>query len=97
MTRKLVVTPEEFRRELEIVHRSKLLKAAMAKQQLKHRMQDNADFQHRKQMTPDQRGRDALERLAQNIKAMNDGIAGNDTSYEQALTKARLIARRSGK
>ena len=74
---------------------SKQQKAA----ELKEKYESNAEVQHwRTQMTPEQRTRDAIERLvptAKEVLKMRNG--GNEVSYEEGRKKAEEIAYKAEK
>jgi hypothetical protein len=67
--------------------------------QLKEKYESNAEVQRwRNQMTPEERTRDAIERMVPTTKEvlkMRNG--GNDVSYEDGRKKAEEIAYRSEK
>ena len=66
---------------------------------LKQKWESNAEVQHwRTQMTPEQRTRDAIERMVPTTKEvlkMRNG--GNEVSYEEGRKKAEEIAYKSEK
>jgi hypothetical protein len=69
------------------------------KQELKEKWDSNAEVQHwRTQMTPEERTRDAIERMVPTTKEvlkMRNG--GNEVSYEEGRKKAEEIAYKSEK
>lgn len=62
------------------------------KEALKNELKSNAEFQRRSSMSPDDRARDARDRLAKGIKEFNDAKSGTDTTYSDAEKKANEVA-----
>lgn len=63
--------------------------------QLDQKLKANAEYQRRARMTPSERARDAMERLARNIKQFSDASKTTVSSYEDALAKAKEIAHKA--
>lgn len=58
----------------------------------KEKWESNAEVQHRRTMTQEERSRGAIERVARNLKEYADQKAGCDTSFDDARAKAEGIA-----
>ena len=86
-----IITIAEFLAEKERIRTMQLLQK---KAQLDLKLKSNAEYQRRARMTPSERARDAMQRLAQNIKIFRDtmGYDHGVTSYDAALEKAKQIA-----
>lgn len=86
-----LITIAEFIAEKERIRTMQLMQK---KAQLDQKLKSNAEYQRRARMTPNERARDAMQRMAQNIKIFRDtmGYDHGVTSYDQALQKAKEIA-----
>lgn len=87
-----LITIAEFLAEKERIRTFQLMQKKM---QLDQKLKANAEYQRRSRMTPSERARDAMERLARNIKQFNDASKTTVSSYEDALAKAKEIAHKA--
>lgn len=55
-------------------------------------MHENAEYQRRKMMSPDEKTADAVERLALAKKTYNDAVEGKDTTLDRARKEIMPIA-----
>jgi len=55
----------------------------------------NAEVQHRRAMTQEERSRGAIDKVAKNLKELADQQQGTETSFEEARERAVRIARKT--
>lgn len=58
----------------------------------REKFDSNAEVQRRKAMSADEKSRDAVDRMTQNIKERNDYFSGRDTTESAARKEAERIA-----
>ena len=82
--------PESIRKE--IAQQEKV--AQQRFKELRQEYKSKPEVQRRDAMSKDDRGRDAMQRVARNIKTLETEGRGNDVSYESCERQAREIAER---
>ena len=82
--RRIITLPEHF--QLIAAQKQRAIQAARAKFQVKKN--EHAEFQRRKLMSVDERRREAVQRMAGQIKIFEEFKRGRDVSLSECLTKA---------
>lgn len=89
------VQNERIRKQMQIHHLRRSVAAQQRAQALKASMHDNAEYQRRKMMPLDTKRKDAIERVANNIRIKEKSL-GREISHEQARTQAIQLAKKLG-
>lgn len=90
-----------FQREVEASPQFKAVHAEMsraaqsARQGLKQRMENNAEYQKRKAMSKDEKAASAIDRMTQSVQTFVEHTTGRKPTHEEAKKEALRIARKA--
>lgn len=90
-----------FRQEVEASPSFKAVATEMARaarthrESLQQKMENNAEYQRRKRMSPEEKARGAIDRMAGSIQTFTEQTTGKRLTHEQAMSEARRIAKKA--